>query len=184
MTIERQFFEKGISLQTYMEQMTEKKEESEKIYQTFQLPKATHYYEAFRPKSQNVLVITEDWCGDAMMNNAILRHLGEVYDLDIRIAYRDADTTLIDRHLTNGGRSIPIYLLLDDEGEVLGKWGPRAQMIQRDVTKMMSNLPDKEASNFEQKRSEVIQHLTTQYKENRDYWLAVHDELVMWLTKG
>ena len=119
-----------------------------------------------------------------MMNNAILRHLGEVYDLDMRIAYRDADTTLIDRHLTNGGRSIPIYLLLDDEGEVLGKWGPRAQMIQRDVTKIMSNLPDKEAPNFEEKRSEAIQHLTTQYKENRDYWLAVHDELVMWLTKG
>ena len=41
--------------------------------------------------------------------------------------------TLIDRYLTNGGRSIPMYLLLGKDGEVIAKWGPRAAQLQEYV---------------------------------------------------
>ncbi len=52
------------------------------------------------------------------MNNPIFRKIAEAAELDVRAVYRDEDTDLIDRHLTNGGRSIPVYLLLDEDGEV------------------------------------------------------------------
>src|SRR5690606_11770860 len=95
---------------------------------------------------------TEDWCGDAMMNNPILRRIAEAAELDVRTAYRDEDTDLIDKHLTNGGRSIPIYLLLDDEGEVISKWGPRAASIQEDVLERRKQLPAKEDPSFDEKQ--------------------------------
>ena len=70
------------------------------------------FIELLKVKKPNILVITEDWCGDAMMNNPVLRRIAEAAELDVRAVYRDADTDLIDKHLTNGGRSIPVYLLL------------------------------------------------------------------------
>ena len=49
-----------------------------------------------------VLVITEDWCGDAMMNLPILKHISEALNLEVRVFHRDDDTKLIDQYLTNG----------------------------------------------------------------------------------
>lgn len=60
-----------------------------------------------------VLVITEDWCGDAMMNLPILKHISEALNLEVRVFHRDDDTKLIDRYLTNGkSRAIPIFVFL------------------------------------------------------------------------
>ena len=75
-------------------------------------PEDDEFIELLKDKETEILVITEDWCGDAMMNNPVLRKIAEAAGLDVRAVYRDADTDLIDRHLTNGGRSIPVYLLL------------------------------------------------------------------------
>ena len=49
-----------------------------------------------------VLVISEDWCGDAMMNLPILKRISESLQLEVRVFHRDEDTNLIDRYLTNG----------------------------------------------------------------------------------
>ena len=62
---------------------------------------------------------------------SVLRRIAEAADLDVRAVYRDEDTDLIDRHLTNGGRSIPVYYSLDEDGEVEAKWGPRAAQHSR-----------------------------------------------------
>lgn len=45
-----------------------------------------------------VLVITEDWCGDAMMNLPILKHISEALNLEVRVFHRDDDTKLIDQY--------------------------------------------------------------------------------------
>ena len=39
------------------------------------------FIELLKEKKPNILVITEDWCGDAMMNNPILRKIAEAADL-------------------------------------------------------------------------------------------------------
>ena len=88
------------------------------------------FIELLKEKKPNILVITEDWCGDAMMNNPVLRRIAEAADLDVRAAYRDADTDLIDRHLTNGGSRFLFTYCLDEDGEVEAKWGPRAAQFK------------------------------------------------------
>ncbi|MDN4608301.1 thioredoxin family protein [Sporosarcina highlanderae] len=177
MKTEKQYFDEAIPLAAYMEKMEKHKENSFGIYEKFEVPQDDEFIEILKQKKPDVLVITEDWCGDAMMNNPILRRIAEAAELDVRTAYRDEDTDLIDRHLTNGGRSIPIYLLLDDEGEVLAKWGPRAATIQEDVLERRKQLPAKEAPEFEEKQRAFITELMKEYTTQPELWLTVYEDI-------
>jgi len=79
------------------------------------------------------LVITEGWCGDAaqivpVFNKIATASLGKI---DLKFVLRDKNLPLIDAHLTNGGRAIPVLLILNETGDkVLANWGPRPQILQ------------------------------------------------------
>ena len=45
--------------------------------------------------------------------------------LELRMLRRDQHPEVMDRYLTNGSRSIPIVIVLDEEFRELGHWGPR-----------------------------------------------------------
>ena len=50
---------------------------------------------------------------------------------DLKLVLRDENLPLIDEHLTNGGRAIPVLLVLDEKGNlIMPKWGPRPQVLQ------------------------------------------------------
>ena len=75
-----------------------------------------------------MLIIKEDWCGDAMMNIPILKHTIEFLNIIARVFHRDDDTHLIDQYLTNGkSRAIPIFVFMNDSFEQLTVWRPRAK---------------------------------------------------------
>ena len=177
MKTEKQYFDEAISLEEYMNRMEKHKDNSFSIYEKFEVPQDDGFIEMLKAEKPTVLVITEDWCGDAMMNNPILRRIAEAAQLDVRTAYRDTDTELIDKHLTNGGRSIPIYLMLDNEGEVIAKWGPRAASIQEDVLERRKQLPAKEAPDFEEKQRAFIEELMKEYTTQPELWLTVYEDI-------
>lgn len=82
------------------------------------------------------LIIAESWCGDAGQNVPSMVKMASACNcVDIRIIMRDEHLDIIDQFLTNGGRAIPIMLLLDEDYNVLGKWGPRPKVIQDQVMK-------------------------------------------------
>lgn len=176
MKTEQQFFDEAISLTQYMEKMASHKENSFHIYEQFEVPQDDAFIALLKEKKPNVLVITEDWCGDAMMNNPILRRIAEAADLDVRAVYRDADTELIDRHLTNGGRSIPIYLFLDANGEVVAKWGPRAATIQEYVMELRKDMPASDAPEYKEKQQAFIEQITAEYISKPEHWLTVYED--------
>ena len=74
-----------------------------------------------------------------------MRKIAEAADLEVRAVYRDENLELMDQYLTNGGRSIPVYLLLNKKGEVISKWGPRAEKVQQYVLKV-EKIPSKRRS--------------------------------------
>ncbi|WP_199136139.1 thioredoxin family protein [Pedobacter sp. ASV12] len=79
------------------------------------------------------LVISEGWCGDAAqivpVINKLVEHAPDQFDL--KLVLRDQHLELIDAHLTNNGRAIPVLLVLNEQKElVLPKWGPRPQVLQ------------------------------------------------------
>lgn len=164
MKTEQQYFEESMTMAEYMDQMTTNlKEPSFKVYENFKVNPEDEVFEILKGKKPHILAITEDWCGDAMLNNPVIRKIAEEANLEIRCAFRDADTDLIDRYLTNGGRGIPIYLILSEQGEVIGKWGPRAPQLQQLVMEMRAELPAKDDPSFEQKQKEMYTNLQGKY---------------------
>lgn len=73
------------------------------------------------------IVITEGWCGDAAHSVPVLNKLQELNpNIEMKLILRDENLELMDRYLTNGGRSIPKLIVYNPETEeVLGTWGPR-----------------------------------------------------------
>jgi hypothetical protein len=85
------------------------------------------------PGRWRLLVLSADWCGDASNTVPVLARLGELADnLDLRLLERDEHLDLMDAHLTGGrSRSIPVAIVLDEEGRERGWWGPRPAELQR-----------------------------------------------------
>ena len=85
----------------------------------------------------NLLVITEGWCGDAAQIVPVINKmvLAAPNNLTLKLVLRDKNLPLIDAHLTNGGRAVPVLLVLDDAGNlVIPKWGPRPVVLQEVMT--------------------------------------------------
>lgn len=83
------------------------------------------------PGTWRLLVISEDWCGDASNTVPVIARLAEaVPSLEMRVVKRDENLALMDRYLTNGSRSIPLAVVLDAEFRPVGHWGPRPAELQ------------------------------------------------------
>jgi hypothetical protein len=80
---------------------------------------------------RRLLVIAEDWCGDASSTIPILARFADAAPgMELRVLRRDENPELMDRYLTNGSRSIPIVIALDESYRELGRWGPRPVALQ------------------------------------------------------
>lgn len=84
---------------------------------------------------QTWLVITEAWCGDAAQIVPVINRMAELNPaVTLKHVLRDENSQLMDLFLTNGGKSIPIIVVIDDaKREVIGHWGPRPAELQRKV---------------------------------------------------
>ncbi|WKK78352.2 thioredoxin family protein [Marivirga salinae] len=96
----------------------------------------------------NWLVITEAWCGDAAQNIPFIAKLAnENPNIDLRFIMRDEHPELMDQYLTNGARSIPILVIMDENFNDLATWGPRPDEVQNMVMEAKEK-PDLDQSKF------------------------------------
>ena len=81
-----------------------------------------------------VMTITESWCGDAAQIVPVASALLDQIGIQSRLVLRGENLDLIDQHLTNGGRSIPIVMVLDAKSlNLISTWGPRPAEVQKMV---------------------------------------------------
>jgi hypothetical protein len=79
----------------------------------------------------HLLVLSEDWCGDAVNTVPVLARLAELApNLDLRVLARDHNLDLMDAHLSGTSRAIPVAIILDDEFRERGWWGSRPAELQ------------------------------------------------------
>lgn len=184
MATEQEYFEHAVSLEKYMAQMESNQEKSYSVYEKFEMPQDEEFISLLKEKKPRILVITEDWCGDAMMNNAILRKIADAAGLEVRCVYRDENIELMDRYLTNGGRSIPKYIFLSSEGEVLADWGPRSAEVQEFVDGLKAKLPEKDDPQYDLHFKTVIGEITDGFMYRSEFWDSVYQELKAVLSKS
>lgn len=95
-----------------------------------------------------LLVITEPWCGDAASIVPVLAKLASSSEkLDLKLILRDEHPEVMDNYLTNGSRSIPKVVILDEDLNELGVWGPRPQAAMKLLHEFKSN-PDMDRETF------------------------------------
>lgn len=108
--------------------------------------------------TQNItwLVITESWCGDAAHVLPAINKVAELNNhINLKIVLRDENLALMDLFLTNGSRSIPKLIMIDDEtGDVLNTYGPRPS----------------EATSFVNRYKAKYGTLTPEFKEDLQHW--------------
>ncbi|HLP33893.1 MAG TPA: thioredoxin family protein [Bacteroidia bacterium] len=89
------------------------------------------------------LIISEYWCGDAAQNVPVLAAIARASKgkIDLRLVFRDENLELMDAFLTNGTRSIPKLIQLNEAWEVMNTWtwGPRPATAQQLVKTLRSN---------------------------------------------
>lgn len=83
------------------------------------------------PGRWNLLVLADDWCGDAVNTLPYAARLAELApEWELRVLGRDVSPDIMDAHLTNGSRSIPVVMLLDEAFTECAWWGPRPGALQ------------------------------------------------------
>lgn len=86
------------------------------------------------PAKRYLLVLVEDWCGDAFNSVPWLARLADAVPeaLELRVLKRDENPDLMDAHLSHtGGRAIPVVMVLDENFEEIGWWGSRPAELQK-----------------------------------------------------
>lgn len=75
------------------------------------------------------LVLTESWCGDAAAALPVMDKIASISpNVQLRIILRDENPELMNQFLTNGSRSIPKLIAIEDTNQkVIGSWGPRSK---------------------------------------------------------
>jgi hypothetical protein len=87
--------------------------------------------EFMRSPARKLMVIAADWCGDAANTVPVLARLADLIPgMELRILPRDDHPEVMNAYLTNGTRSIPIAIALDESMGILGHWGPRPTALQ------------------------------------------------------
>ena len=79
------------------------------------------------------LVLTESWCGDAAQTLPVINKFSEANkNIDLKVVLRDENDELMDKFLTNGSKSIPKLIVIENKSkEVVSSWGPRTEKATR-----------------------------------------------------
>ena len=173
------WYEKGMDAQTYIDSMKKNKEELLSIYERFQAKAEDEaQFEQLKAKNLRVIVLTEDWCGDAMVNVPILLRICEKADITPRMLLRDQNLELMDQYLTNGtARAIPIFIFIDEAGNEKAVWG-RAPQAQQLVDEARAKLPDKDAPDFKEKQTQMYQRLNETFTQDEQLWTHIYESIM------
>lgn len=101
------------------------------VYRTAQVPEWALDEAAALGTRFRLVVIAEDWCGDATNTVPVLAKWAELSPwVELRVLRRDEHPEVMDRYLTGTARSIPVAIVLTEEMDELGWWGPRPRELQ------------------------------------------------------
>lgn len=131
----RPYWEDGYTFGEYLEEEVEENEELWRgVYEKHSTPGwAVERLEEIGGRWR-LIAITEDWCGDASNTVPVVARLAEDSPrVELRVVERDANTELMDQYLTDGSRSIPVVVILNEDLEPAGHWGPRPEELQEFV---------------------------------------------------
>jgi Thioredoxin len=84
------------------------------------------------PGKQTWLFLTEYWCVDAAYSLPVVLAAAKAQgNVDLRFLMRDENLDIMERHLTNGARAIPILATFEGHSPEQIKWGSKPGLLAR-----------------------------------------------------
>jgi Thioredoxin len=129
--VTKQRFLQGMTFQQYLDQMTTNKDKFMDGLAAVRVTPEQRAVFASRHDKLNVLVLTEDWCGDALTNFPVLARLVEgAPNVEMRVFLRDQNPDLMDQYLNRGlFRSIPVFVFFDGDMKEVARFIERPPKI-------------------------------------------------------
>ena len=111
-----------------------------RLNKTISIPTELSQLIAQKAQHWTWLIITEPWCGDAAQCVPALEKLALCSpNIQTKYILRDENLEVMDAYLTNGGRSIPKLICLDEQLQEVFTWGPRPDVIQAVMNDLKAN---------------------------------------------
>jgi hypothetical protein len=122
-------FAQGMTFAAYLAQMRSNKERFEQRMAATGLTSADR--EAIGARKLKILVITEDWCGDALVGfPGLARLVEQAPDVEMRVFLRDANPDVMDQYLKRGlYRTIPVFVFFDEHMTELARFMERQDVV-------------------------------------------------------
>lgn len=177
------WFEKGMTPNTYTESLEFHKDYFAKIYEHFTPPADEEFFQLLNKKNLRVIVLAEPWCGHCMLNIPILMRLSEIANMPVRVLARDENVTLMDSYLTNGNRTIPIFIFIDENGNEVSKWGPITKKTREYVNEHRSILPPKDDKNYQDAFKQLTKQTAKSFSEDQSFWEDSYEDMKQTLKR-
>lgn len=144
----------------------------ERLYKIARMTAQTRLQIATIKTPQIWLTLTEVWCGDAAQIVPTIEKMAALNDkIQHRLVFRDQHPELMDAFLTNGTRSIPLTIVLEETTlNVMGHWGPRPHELQLFVLDNLRDLSKiKAESEFKTRNTEFLTEVQRWYAKDKTY---------------
>ena len=114
--VTKERFAQGMTVQQYLDQMGTNKDTFVKFLGEIKVKPEDKKALDSLGKKLKCMIITEDWCGDALYNVPVLLKLIEGNpNIETRVFLRDKNPDLMDQYLNQGMfRSIPVFAFFDE----------------------------------------------------------------------
>jgi hypothetical protein len=129
--VTKERFAQGMTFEQYLDQMNTNKDKFLEALSAVHVAPEDRAAVAGRRGKLNVLVLTEDWCGDALTNFPVLARMVEgAPNVEMRVFLRDRNPDLMDQYLNRGiFRSIPVFVFFDEQMHELARFVERPPKI-------------------------------------------------------
>lgn len=173
-------FEAGMAPQEFIDKMTRNQDKfldwGERF--TWMDEAAQAYIAGLRGKTDvRCLIIAAEWCGDVVRNVPVVLKVAEAAGIETRMLIMEEHLDVMDRFLTYGGRSIPVVLFIDQDGEVISKWGPRPAYVQEPMARFKQENQDPQAPDYQEKLTAARAEVVKRYGEDTGYQVLIVKEL-------
>ncbi len=189
-------FSRGKDWETFLAEMTENRERLLRVLDAVRptredIERARKVLSA-HPHPLSVLVLTEDWCPDAIVNIPVLvRFVDTPPKAHVRFFYRSEHPDLQEAYAAEGVYSIPVFSFFDSEGREIARFVEQSPTVARRKAEWMARYPEAQRwreSNDPQERQKYHQLMARRFAAmirwyEQGLWRATWDYLVELLTR-
>ncbi|MDO7907820.1 thioredoxin family protein [Paenibacillus sp. JX-17] len=174
------YFGKGLSPQEFIDSMEKNQEAFQSWYDSFEWPneEEREFFESLNHRDDlRVVILAADWCGDVVRNVPVVFRAMQYGGVPMDVLIMENHLALMDDFLTMGGRSIPVVIIADTGGHVLGRWGPRPEQVQEVMVSFKQANPDREAADYQDRLLEARKEMKERYGEGTGIHAVILREL-------